>query len=257
MPSFVAILAAGTVLFAATETVLARNGGHSGDRGAMTNGDRNRGMANADSHRSRDHGDKLSQKQASKEKTADKRPEKNKDTGQVAEKRKDKAGDKVAAEKSKDKAKTPVSTASKDTPAPGTGGTNTSAPAAGNSNPVPVVANHPLPGTGGTNTIHPIVSDHRLDANAGATARVNAPASAANKSSGTVTVDEAHSITVSGRGAALKAFAVLGVVEGAAVAPLAALNIAAVGFVKGGATGAYKALGSAASKVKEAFKLFF
>ena len=68
------LLTAGICLLAATEDALAKNGGNSNDRGGMRSGD---------SSRNRDHGIKLSEKHAAKDRNADKHAEihKNKTSG--------------------------------------------------------------------------------------------------------------------------------------------------------------------------------
>ena len=187
------MLTTGIFLIAAQGAV-ARDAGHSNDRGGMSSGYSGRNNADHDrrmsseSNRDRDHGDIFSQKHKDREQYSDKREGKGNDH----------------SEKTKDKSKNPgTTTASKTPPAPGTGATNTIHPI-----PSPAPTTSLPPPTHGGNPPRGPVADAP-----GAPAVVsngqvklyipNSPSglSVTSNKSGTITVsngDPAHSVTLPG-----------------------------------------------------------
>jgi hypothetical protein len=154
---FVAPLAAGIVLLAATEGVLAKDGGHSNDHGGMKSGDSSRNSGDhKNSGSNPDHGDKYSQKH------------KDKDQDKYSDKHEGKGKEHAAKTKDKDKDKSTgtTTTATGNTPAPGSDkdlfGKGVVGRTPTDIKPIPSpAAPGAVPGPAAVNTIHPIPSPPR------------------------------------------------------------------------------------------------
>jgi len=165
------ILVPAAVIFlvAATQSAVAKNGGHSDDHGAM-HSDKHKDKAGDihpqigdkgfDKHKNKgDDQAKYAKKpeEKTKYKYTQKHKDKNDDGSKYAEKHKDRGKEYAEKTKDKDKHKTPGSTASNNPPAPGTGGTNTIHPI---QSPAPVASSSGAPGDVAP-PANTIVRDHR------------------------------------------------------------------------------------------------
>jgi hypothetical protein len=198
------ILVPAAVIFlvAATQSAVAKNGGHSDDHGALhSDKDKDKagdihpqiGDKGFDKHKNKgDDQAKYAKKpeEKTKYKYTQKHKDKNDDGSKYAEKHKDRGKEYAEKTKDKDKHKTPGSTASNNPPAPGTGGTNTIHPI---QSPAPVASGSGAPGdvTPPVNTIHPIPSPTPVASSSGAPGDVAPPAN-------TIVRDHRHPPAVAG-----------------------------------------------------------